>query len=71
VLSQTAVLQVTLKASGQFVSGRLRPVELSSVGVPSPGGYGIADIRALSRQDFGASAARISAAGVITPPPGQ
>jgi hypothetical protein len=26
VLSQSAVLQVTLKASGQFVSGRLRPV---------------------------------------------
>jgi hypothetical protein len=71
VLSQSAVLQVTLKASGQFVSGRLRPVQLSAVGVPSPGGYGIADIRTLSRKDFGTTAARISASGIITPPPGQ
>ena len=71
VLSQSAVLQVSLTAGGRFVAARLRPVRLSAVGVPSPGGYGIADVRALSREDFGKTAARISAAGMITPPPGQ
>jgi len=71
VLSQSAVLQVTLNAAGGFVAARLRPVRLNALGVPSPGGYGIADIRALSREDFGTTAARISAAGVITPPPGR
>jgi Bacterial capsule synthesis protein PGA_cap len=71
VLSQSAVLQVTLKANGQFVSGRLRPIHLSSLGVPSAGGSGIPDVRALSREDFGATAARIAASGMISPPPGQ
>jgi hypothetical protein len=71
VLRQSAVLQVTLRADGQFVAARLRPAQLSAIGVPFPGGYGIASIRALSRADFGTTAARISAAGVITPPPGQ
>jgi len=71
VLSQSAVLQVTLTARGGFVAARLRPVQLSAVGVPSPGGHGIADVRALSREDFGRTAARISASGTITPPPGQ
>ena len=71
VLSQSAVLQVSLTARGRFVAARLRPVRLSAVGVPSPGGYGIAEIRALSREDFGRTAARISASGMITPPPGQ
>jgi hypothetical protein len=71
VLSQSAVLQVTLKANGQFVSARLRPIRLNAVGVPVPGGYGISDIRTLSREDFGATAARISASGRITPPPAR
>ena len=71
LLSQSAVLQVSLTARGRFVAARLRPVRLSAVGVPSPGGYGIAEIRALSREDFGRTAARISAAGMIIPPPGQ
>jgi poly-gamma-glutamate capsule biosynthesis protein CapA/YwtB (metallophosphatase superfamily) len=68
VLSQSAVLQVTLRGDGRFVSGRIRPVELSGNGVPYPGGYAISDIRTLSQQDFGASAAHISANGVITAP---
>ena len=68
VLSQSAVLQVTLRGNGQFVSGRIRPVELSGSGVPYPGGYALSDIRTLSQEDFGASAPHISATGVITPP---
>ncbi len=68
VLSQSAVLQVTLHGNGQFVSGRIRPVALNGSGVPYPGGYAISDIRTLSREDFGATAAHVSANGVITAP---
>jgi hypothetical protein len=68
VLSQSAVLQVTLRGNGQYVSGRIRPVQLSGNGVPYPGGYAISDIRTLSQEDFGASAAHISESGVITAP---
>jgi len=69
-LSTSGVLQVTVSASGRFDRARFAPVELNSVGVPSPGGTGISLIRRVSRQDFGATAARISASGVITAPPG-
>ncbi len=68
VLSQSAVLQVTLRGNGQFVSGRIRPVELNGNGVPYPGGYAVSDIRALSQEDFGTTAPHISGTGVITPP---
>jgi len=69
-LSTSGVLQATVTANGRFISARLRPVELDSVGVPYPGGDGISLIRTLSREDFGAAAAHISSAGVITPPVG-
>jgi hypothetical protein len=67
-LSTSGVLQATLTASGRLLSARLRPVELNSVGVPYPGGEGIPLVRTLSKEDFRASAARISESGVITPP---
>jgi len=67
-LSTSAVLQTTITADGRFVSARLRPVELDGNGVPAPGGEGIPLVQSVSRQDFGATAARISASGVITPP---
>lgn len=67
-LSTSGVLQATLTAAGGFVSARLRPVELDADGVPSPGGEGIALVQAVSKEDFGATAARISDSGVITPP---
>jgi poly-gamma-glutamate capsule biosynthesis protein CapA/YwtB (metallophosphatase superfamily) len=67
-LSTSAVLQATITAGGQFVSARLRPVELDGDGVPVPGGDGIELVRTVSGEDFGASAARISATGVIAPP---
>lgn len=69
-LSTSAVLQVTVSPTGRFLQARLRPVELNSVGVPSPGGRGIALIRALSREDFGGTSARISSTGVISAPAG-
>jgi hypothetical protein len=68
-LSTSAVLQATLSGDGGFVSARLRPVELDGNGAPSPGGQGIPLVQTLSKEDFGATAARISASGVITPPP--
>ena len=67
-LSTGAVLQATITAGGQFVTARLRPVELDGDGVPSPGGYGISLVKTVSPEDFGHSAARISANGVISPP---
>ncbi len=67
-LSTSAVLQATVTADGHFVAARLRPVELDSNGVPAPGGQGIPLVQTVSRQDFGATAARISNAGVISPP---
>jgi hypothetical protein len=65
---QSGVLQVTMAPDGAFRSGRLAPVQLSSSGIPSPGGTSVRDVAALSRQDFGASAARLSRSGAITPP---
>ncbi len=67
-LSTSAVLQATITAGGQFVPARLRPVELDGDGVPSPGGYGVSLVKTVSAEDFGHSAARISARGVIAPP---
>ena len=67
-LSTSAVLQATITAGGKFVSARLRPVELDGDGVPSPGGYAISLVKTVSREDFGRSAARISANGEIRPP---
>ena len=65
---QSGVLKVKMGPDGRFESGSLAPVRLSGDGVPSPGGSSIRDVAALSRADFGASAARLSASGAITPP---
>jgi len=67
-LSTSAVLQATITAAGKFVTARLRPVQLDSNGVPSPGGYGISLVQTVSHEDFGTHAAHISNAGVISPP---
>ena len=65
---QSGVLKVKLAPDGRFESGSLAPVRLSGDGVPSPGGSSIGDVAALSRADFGKSAARLSASGAITAP---
>jgi hypothetical protein len=67
VLSTSGVLQVTLNPDGSFKRGRLRPTLLVGEGTPAPGGNGIALVRSLSRQDFGARAPRIAANGAIRP----
>lgn len=67
-LSETGVLQVTLRADGTYVSGRLRPVQLVNGGIPAPGGRAVDIVAQLSRADFGVRAARLDAKGTIRPP---
>ncbi len=67
-LSLSAILHVTLSASGQFEQGHLYPLQLSSRGQPIPGGEATAFVTQLSQSDFGSTAARISAAGAIQSP---
>jgi poly-gamma-glutamate capsule biosynthesis protein CapA/YwtB (metallophosphatase superfamily) len=62
------VLQVTLEPDGRLRRGRIVPTELVGAGTPAPGGDAISMVRGLSREDFGAAAPRIGAAGVITAP---
>ena len=65
---QSGVLQVKLAPDGRFESGRLAPVRLSGDGVPSPGGSSVRDVAALSRADFGRTAARVAPSGAISAP---
>jgi Bacterial capsule synthesis protein PGA_cap len=64
----SGVLQVTLRADGSYVSGRLRPTMLVDSGIPARGGDGIDLVGTLSREDFGGAAARIGPRGAILPP---
>jgi poly-gamma-glutamate capsule biosynthesis protein CapA/YwtB (metallophosphatase superfamily) len=68
VLSDSAVLHVTLTSSGALHFAQLRSVRLSSTGQAEPGGDSIAVVRRLSQEDFGHHAARLSRHGVITRP---
>ena len=65
-LDMTVILHVTLSASGAFEHARLYPIQLTGQGRPVPGGGAMSFVSRLSAQDFGASAARILASGVIT-----
>ncbi|HVG99384.1 MAG TPA: CapA family protein [Miltoncostaeaceae bacterium] len=64
------VLQVTLALDGRLQRARIRPTELVGNGTPAPGGSAISLVSELSREDFGARAPRIGAAGVIRPSSG-
>ena len=66
--STSGVLQVTLGADGRFVSGRIVPTQLVGAGTPAPGGAGMSLVASLSREDFGATGARVAADGTIRPP---
>jgi hypothetical protein len=65
----SAVLHATLRADGRFVSGSVVPLRLVGAGTPvydsSHAAWPI--VRALSRDDFGASAARLDPRGHIRP----
>ena len=69
-LSESALLQLTLDASGRFHAGAIVPLRLVGPGTPrfDPEGATIARIRGLSHEDFGARAIRIASSGRIAPP---
>jgi poly-gamma-glutamate capsule biosynthesis protein CapA/YwtB (metallophosphatase superfamily) len=64
------ILQARLAADGRFLGGRIHPVRQERPGGPrlDPNRAIIPLLTQLSQQDFGASAVRISADGVISPP---
>jgi poly-gamma-glutamate capsule biosynthesis protein CapA/YwtB (metallophosphatase superfamily) len=66
----TAILRATIRADGTWIRGRLVPVRLADPGTPVPdpakAAHGI--VRALSREDFGRRAARITVNGEILRP---
>ncbi len=68
-LKYSAVLRVTLGATGSFVAGRFTSFVLTSSGLPQfdPSGAAATFVNQLSASDFGASAAIIGANGVINP----
>jgi poly-gamma-glutamate capsule biosynthesis protein CapA/YwtB (metallophosphatase superfamily) len=68
VLSDSGILHVRLGPKGGFVSARLRSVLLDSEGHPTLGGSSVAIVRALSQEDFGAHAVRLSDSGAIRRP---
>ena len=57
-----------LTPTGDFHAGQLIPVTLDGEGHPSIGGGSVAQVRRLSQEDFGATAATLSARGIITRP---
>lgn len=67
-LGKSAILHVTLSATGVFEQARIYPVQFAAHGRPVPGGDTISFVSRLSVQDFGASAARIAPSGIITAP---
>ncbi len=67
LLSTSCILHVTLHSDGTFASARIIPTELVDQGQPVPGGDAVSVISQLSREDFGARAARIDADGNVTP----
>jgi hypothetical protein len=67
VLSDSAILHVSLTAAGRFSSARLVSVRLAGDGRPSLGGDTVRLIRTLSKEDFGNARARLSRSGIITP----
>ncbi|WP_078628939.1 CapA family protein [Streptomyces sp. 142MFCol3.1] len=67
-LSTSGVLQVSLRADGTYVSGRLRPTRIVEPGTPEPGGEAIDLVSSVSDEDFGSNAARIAEDGTIRHP---
>jgi len=68
--SVAAILHVTLDGRGQFVTGRITPIQLIPPGIPQVDhdGTAIRYINSLSSEDFaGNGAVRISVAGEIEP----
>jgi hypothetical protein len=69
-LGESALLRVTLDERGRFQTGSIVPLRLVGTGTPvlDARGASIERIRALSSEDFGARAFRISGLGRLAPP---
>ncbi|HEX7312059.1 MAG TPA: CapA family protein [Gaiellaceae bacterium] len=69
-LSESALLRLTLDATGRFHAGNVVPLRLVDPGTPrfDRGGATISRIRRLSHEDFGPKAIRIASSGRIAPP---
>jgi hypothetical protein len=67
-LDMSVILHVTLSPTGQFQHAQIFPIEFVGAGQPVPGGGAISFVSQLSTEDFGATAAHISATGIITAP---
>jgi poly-gamma-glutamate capsule biosynthesis protein CapA/YwtB (metallophosphatase superfamily) len=67
ILSESAILHVTLSRSGRFDAARLISVHLDGEGHPSLGGGTVSLVRRLSREDFGSTRARFGTRGAIHP----
>jgi Bacterial capsule synthesis protein PGA_cap len=70
VLGISGILRVSLRPDGSWVEGKLVPVRLVSPGVPAldPAEAAHGVVRDLSNADFGSSAMRVTASGVLLPP---
>ena len=66
ILSNSAIVHVTLNGAGEFVGGQVIPVALTSKNQPTPGGDAIGMISRLSRDDFGDAAPTFAGDGTIT-----
>jgi poly-gamma-glutamate capsule biosynthesis protein CapA/YwtB (metallophosphatase superfamily) len=66
----SAILRLTLNRDGSWGGGTLVPVTIAGDGMPRPDTSKAADslVRALSRQDFGRRAMRVSSNGALQPP---
>jgi hypothetical protein len=66
----SAILHVTLKADGSWLTGRLVPVRIVAPGVPrlDPARSAWTTVRKLSRADFGRNAMRVSPSGTLVAP---
>jgi poly-gamma-glutamate capsule biosynthesis protein CapA/YwtB (metallophosphatase superfamily) len=69
-LSVSGILQVTLRADGSWVRGRLVPTQLVGRGTPAmdPRERAHGVVRVLSKEDFGPRGIRVSPTGVLRPP---
>jgi hypothetical protein len=71
-LSESAIIAVTLRADGTVANARWHSLALHPPGIPAPdpSRSSLHLVAALSREDFGSSAARFSPHGTILPPSG-
>jgi hypothetical protein len=71
ILSESAILRVTLSPTGKVLAGRWVPITFVSEGLPryDPSGASAKLVEQLSIEDFGAARYRIAPNGVIDPAP--